>query len=299
MSHVLRASLAFALALGALALAGYGAGAIAQDRNQKKVGEEKEVVFLTDSDGALGRRLRGGSTVDMAVIAPYEYAPTSCTLSEFRKVEGAAPPQGTNYVAEPVLLRLEPPLKSKCYFLESIRNGATLKGITAKGTCEAVLRWRPGTYGDTLAVTVCVAEISPYSDKVRPGEEIQFLTDTDGTLGKRLRERGRVDLAVIEPYTYKSAPCTLSDFKNLEGKAPQGTGYFGEAVRFHHRPAPTAAGYFPDGMHLGATLRDITAKGTCQAVLRWPEIKVPEKTVALTVCRAKISGYSDNVQLSH
>ena len=75
MSHVLRASLALALALGALALAGYGAGAIAQDRDQRKGVEEKEVVFLTDSDGALGRQLRGGGTVDVAVIARVKERP--------------------------------------------------------------------------------------------------------------------------------------------------------------------------------------------------------------------------------
>jgi hypothetical protein len=284
-----------AVALSSLALADYVAGATARDSEEKKGGEEKEVVFLTDSDGALGRRLRSGGTVDVAVIVPYEYAPRSCMLSEFKKLQGAAPPRSTGNVAEIVLLRPEPTLMAKCYFAESIRAGATLKGITAKGTCEAVLRWGQGPHGDTIAVTVCVAKISPYSDKVRPGDEIQFLTDADGALAKRLRDCGKVDLAIIEPYKYKSAACALSEFKRLIGKAPQGTDYFGEVVRFRQKTLPTAAGYFPDDMHLGATLRDITAKGSCQAVLSWPRLNVTEKTVALTVCVAKISAYSAEI----
>src|SRR5438067_12203424 len=87
-----------------------------------------------------------------------------------------------------------------------------------------------GMPSQTFAVTVCVAKISAYSKDAEPSEEIQFLADSDSALGKRLREVGKVGLAVIEPYKHESTRCTLSEFKKVEGKSPQGTRYFIEGV---------------------------------------------------------------------
>jgi hypothetical protein len=287
--------------MGALSLAVSAAGPVPQESDLKGGGEEKVVVFLTDNDttlgvfSPLGRRLRDGGTVNLAVILPYEYAPTSCQISEFKRIEGRAARSG-DYSLETILLRREPPLKARGWFSEPMRRGATLKSITAKGTCEAVVRWSNMPRGSAMELMVCIAKIAACSDEVQPGDEFQFMTDSDGEFAGRLRQAGKINLAVIEPYKHVSAPCTLSEFKKIEGIAPQGKDYYVEGVRYRDRPARPATAYFPDPMHLGATLKGITARGTCQAVLHAPRGGT-EKSIALTVCVAKISAYQSRTQL--
>lgn len=164
MSEATKSCWAFSVAFAGLLLAIRADDTAAQDRGPKGKTEQQTVVFLTDADSVLARRLREKGKVELAVVRPYKHVSIACRLSEFKKIEGTTP-DATDYFIEQVLLSRKPKTQAKTagYFLKAMDRGATLRNITNKGVCDAVLRASWEVNGKSLRFVVCEAMLSAYS----------------------------------------------------------------------------------------------------------------------------------------
>jgi hypothetical protein len=161
------------LAVAGQFVAAWTGGTLAQDKGrekdkgQAKEAEGQKILFLTEDDSPLGKRLSEKGKVEQAVCVRQGAKPSICRLSDLGNAKGAVP-KDMSYLIEEILLSEKPTVAASGYFPVSLeqRRYGQLKNITIKGGFDAVFHIQPSVFdGKRLAFTVCEATRSAWPEK--------------------------------------------------------------------------------------------------------------------------------------